>query len=378
MKPFLFATALLMSTIVGVGMFGLPYAGAQSGFLIAGIFLIILTVIITILHLFYGEIVSRTKERHRLVGYAEHYLGKTWKNLVTISVVVGFYGSLLVYIIVGGSFLYSIFSSILNLPPIFFNLLFFIIGSTAVYLGVRFISGLDLFMGFFLIFIVFLFLFLGFSQIDFNNLKSYNLKNIFIPYGVTLYSLAGMSIIPEIREIFRGGNKNLYKKSIIFGTVIPGILYLVFMVTVIGLTGSNTSSEAIDGLIGMLGKKVILIGAIFGFLATITSFFSLGLTLKETFCYDFKINKKIAWILACFVPLVLFLSGGYNFITVIIVLGSLMGGIEGTAIVLIYKQAKKFGNQEPDYNLGQMNIVRYVMIIVFVLGFVYTVFRLIG
>jgi len=376
MKPFLFATALLMSTIVGVGMFSLPYAGAQSGFVIAGVFLIILTIIITLLHLFYGEIVSRTKEKHRLVGYADYYLGKKWKNLVTVSVIVGFYGSLLVYIIVGGGFLYDIFSSASNLPPVFFNLLFFAIGAIAIYFGLRFVSGLDLLMGFFLILIVFLFFILGFNHMDLNNLKTYNWKNIFIPYGVTLYSLAGMSIIPEVREIFAGKNGKLYKKAIIWGTVIPGILYFVFILTVMGLTGANTTPEAINGLASILGKRVVFMGAIFGFLATITSFFALGLCLKETFWYDFKINKNIAWFLACFVPLILFFVGAYNFVTVITILGSLMGGIEGTAIVLIYIRAKKAGNQTPDYSLGRMSIIRYTMILVFILGFLYTLLEI--
>jgi tyrosine-specific transport protein len=372
MKPFLFATVLLMSTIVGVGIFGLPYAGAQSGFMIASVFLIILTIIITLLHLFYGEIVSRTKGKHRLVGYADYYLGRKWKSLVTVSVIVGFYGSLLVYIIVGGGFLYDIFSPALDLPPVFFNLIFFAIGAIAIYFGLRFVSGLNLLMGFFLILIIFLFFGLGFSHIDLNNLKTHNWKNIFIPYGVTLYSLAGMSIIPELREIFAGKNGRLYKKAIILGTIIPGILYFIFILTVMGLTGANTTPEAISGLAGILGKRVVLMGAIFGFLATITSFFALGLCLKETFCYDFKINKNMAWFLACFIPLILFFVGAYNFVTVITILGSLMGGIEGTAIVLIYSRAKKTGNQIPDYNLSKMTVIRYIMIMVFVLGFIYT------
>lgn len=372
MRQFFLATAVLMATIVGVGMFGLPYAGAQSGFLIAAIFLIGLTVIMTMLHLFYGEIVSRTKEKHRLVGYAGHYLGKGWRNLVTISVVVGFYGSLLVYIIVGGNFLRVVLSSVLDIPLVFYNLVFFIIGAIAVYFGIKLITEIDLLMGLFLILIVFLFLYLGFNQINIDNLKTINLSNIFIPYGVILYSLAGMAAIPEIREIFSENSRKFYKKAIIWGTIIPAILYFIFMFTVIGLTGQNTSPEAILGLTGLLGKKTIILGAVFGFLATITSFFILGLSLKQTFCYDFKINKNLSWFLACFIPLTLFAVSAHNFITIIVLLGALMGVIEGTSIVLIYKKAKKLGDKEPDYNLKDFTIVSYIMILIFILGFVYT------
>jgi len=377
MKQFLLATAVLMSTIVGVGMFGLPYAGAQSGFLIAAVFLIVLTIIMTLLHLFYGEIVSRTKEKHRLVGYADHYLGKGWRNLVTVSTVVGFYGSLLAYIIVGGDFLHLIFSSAINTSSIVFNLIFFVIGAVVVYFGLRLISGLDFLMGFFLVLIIFLFLYLGFNQINIDNLKTFNWSNIFIPYGVILYSLAGIAAIPEIREIFSENNRKFYKRAIILGTVIPAVLYLIFMGTVIGLTGLNTSDEAIKGLSVLLGEKVVFIGALFGFLATITSFFIIGLYLKETLWYDLKINKNLAWFLTCFVPLILLGLGMHNFITIIILLGALMGGIEGTAVVLIYKRAKKLGNQSPDYELKEPAILRYVMILVFILGFIYTLVQII-
>lgn len=371
----IFAIAVLMGTIVGVGMFALPYAGAQSGFLIAAPFLIILTGLMILLHLLYGEIISRTKEKHRLVGYAGRYLGKWGKIIVSISVIVGFYGSLLIYIIVGGNFLYSIFSSLINFPPLVFNLIFFIIGAMAIYFGINLIAELDFLMGLFLILIIFLIFIFGLPQISITNLRGINIKALFFPYGAILYSLAGIAAIPEMREILRKNSK-VYKDSIIIGTIIPAILYFIFMFTIIGLTGINTSSEAIHGLVGMLGEKIILLGAIFGFLATITSFFILGLSLKKTFCYDFKINKNLSWFLVCFIPLLLFILGLRNFIPIIVLLGGLLGATEGTAIVLIYKRAKKLGNQIPSYSLKIPGFWHYIIILIFILGFAYTLISL--
>lgn len=370
MKNFLFATAVLMSTIVGVGIFGLPYSGAQSGFLVAAVFLFVLTLIMIFLHLLYGEIVSRTKEKHRLAGYAGHYLGKWAKRIVASSIIISFYGSLLAYIIIGGNFLYIIFSSFLtNISPIVFNLIFFVIGAIVIYFGIRLIAELDFLMGIFLILIVLLIFYFGFPQIDISNLKTINLNNFFLPYGVILYALAGATAIPEIKEIFSQNGKR-YKKAIILGTLIPAILYFIFMATVIGLTGSQTSIEAIRGLTDLLGKKIILPGALFGFLATISSFFMVGLSLKKTFWYDFKVNKNLSWLLVCSVPLILFILGFRAFIPIIVILGGLMGAIEGTAIVLIYKKAKKYGIQKADYNLKVPDILRYIVISIFVLGFI--------
>lgn len=371
MKKFLFAIAVLVSTIVGVGMFSLPYTGAQSGFLIAAIFLFVLTGIMLLLHLLYGEIVSRTKEKHRLVGYTEYYLGKIGKRIVSFSVIIGLYGSLLVYIVVGGNFLHTIFSSLINVPAFIFNLTFFFIGATAVYFGIKLIAELDFLMGLFLILIIVVIFYFGFDQLNIVNLKTINWQNAFFPYGAILYSLAGMAAIPEIKEIL-AKNSKLYKPSIIWGTIIPAILYILFMFSVVGLTGLRTSPEAIQGLVGLLGNKIIFLGAVFGFLACLTSFFVLGLSLKKTFWYDFKINKNLSWLLVCIVPIGLFVLGIRGFVPIIVLLGAFIAAVEGIAIVLIYKKAKRFGDKMPEYNLKVPDVLRYIIMLIFVLGFIYT------
>lgn len=375
MKNFLFATAVLMSTIVGVGVFTLPYAAAQSGFMIGAVFLFILTGIILLLHLMYGEIVSRTKEKHRLTGYAAQYLGKWGRGVVALSTIVAFYGSLLVYIIVGGGFLANTFS-FLNVSPIIFNLIFFSIGVIAIYFGLRLIAELDLLMGLFLIIIIFLFLYFSLSKVDFVNFTTINWSNIFVPYGVILYSLAGLSAIPEIKELFLK-EKRSYKRAIIWGTLIPAVLYFIFIWTVVGLTGLNTTAEAVQGLTNVLGEKIVFLGSLFGFLACLTSFFIIGLSLKKTFWYDFKINKNLSWLLVCFIPLVLFLFGVREFIPIIAFIGALSGAVSGTAVVLIYKKAKKLGNQFPEYSLKIPDLLRCFLIIVFILGFILTLISMV-
>jgi len=373
MKQFLFATAVLMTTIVGVGMFSLPYVSAQSGFKISVIILILLTIVVSTVHLLYGEIVCRTKERHRLVGYAEKYLGPWGKRIVSISVIVGFYGSLLIYIIVGGDFLGAMLGSVLDLPAIFFNLAFFVVGAIVVYLGIKFVGKIDVLMGIFLIAIVFGFFILGFPQIKTENLRSINWHNFFIPYGAILYSLAGLSAIPEIKDFFSAKEHRQYKKSIFFGTIIPAVLYLLFIITVIGLTGTETTEESISGLVGVLGSSIVFFGALFGFLATITSFFAIGISLKETYICDYKMNKNFAWFLVCFVPLVLLGFGVHNFITIIILIGALLGAIEGSAVILIHRRAQRLGDQITDYKLKIPAFIGCIIILLFVAGFIFTV-----
>lgn len=371
-KGFFYATAVLIGTIVGAGIFGIPYVVAQSGFLIGIIFLLALTGVSLLIHLLYGEVVCRTQEKHRFVGYAGYYLGKCGKAVVTFSSLFGLYGALLVYIIISGEFLSTIFSSWLGGSAFVYSLIFFAIGALAIFRGIGLIERLELIMTLFLILVIFLIFFSGLSHFNISNLQTINLKYFFLPYGVILWSLGGGAAIPEIKEMLKEDGKR-YKRIITLGTIIPAFLYLLFMFIVVGVTGVDTTPEAIKGLIGVLGKGIVIWGAIFGILALTTSFFMLGLSLKKIFWYDYKIKKNLSWFLVCSVPLVCFLLGLRQFIPIIGFLGVVLGAIQGTILVLIYKKAKKLGNREPEYSLKIPNLVTYSLVGIFILGLIYQI-----
>jgi len=366
MKEFLLAVAVLMSTIIGAGIFGLPYAGAQSGFLIAAIFLFVLTGVIILLHLFYGKVISSTKEEHQLTGYIEHYLGKRAKNFIGLFAIIGFYGSLLVYMIIGGDFLSVAFSPFVSLPPVFFSSIIFVIGSVAIYFGLKLVSIWDFIINAILITAVIILFFWGLGFIEISNLKTINLNKVVVPYGAIFYSLVGIAALPEVKRVFSIKNESKYTKAIIVGTIIPAIIYLLFILVIVGLNGESTPQEAIRGLSGFLSKEIVLAGSIFGFLMVLSSFFSLGLALKQTYIYDFKINKNIAWILTCFVPFILLMFGLRDFIAIIGVMGAMIGVTEGTAIVLMYKKVIKPKSRT-------FNLVSSIIVLLLVLGFVYTI-----
>ena len=108
-KTSLLAYASLIGTIIGAGVFGIPYVMSRSGILFSLFYFLILGGVALFLHLAFGEIVLRTKEKHRLIGYAQKYLGKKAKILITFSTLFGTIGALLAYIILGGDFLKIIF-----------------------------------------------------------------------------------------------------------------------------------------------------------------------------------------------------------------------------------------------------------------------------
>src|SRR3989344_8659560 len=115
-SPSVLALSTLIGTIVGAGMFGLPFAIVQSGLLLSLFYFLLLGVCVTYLHLFFGEVCLRTPGKHRLIGYAGLYLGSWAKGLVTFSTIAGTIGALLAFLIIGGGFLKILLSPFVSIP----------------------------------------------------------------------------------------------------------------------------------------------------------------------------------------------------------------------------------------------------------------------
>ena len=184
---------------------------------------------------------------------------------------------------------------------------------------------------------------------------------------MVLFSLWGSALIPEVKEILENNGK-LLKKVIITGILLSAVTYLFFIFTILGVSGPNTSKEAISGFAQDLGNGVIRLGFIFGIITCFTSFITLGLTLKKVLWYDFGLAKNFSWLITCFLPLALFLLGFRQFIDVIGITGAIALGVEAILIVFIYRAFLK------KKLFQKMNPLLYLLPIFFVLGVFFEVF----
>jgi amino acid permease len=73
---FYIATALIITTVIGAGVFGIPYTVAKSGFGYGVLNLVVIGFFVTMMTLYMGEVVLRTKETRQFSGLAEKYMGK--------------------------------------------------------------------------------------------------------------------------------------------------------------------------------------------------------------------------------------------------------------------------------------------------------------
>lgn len=375
-KKFFFAISILLGTIVGAGVFGIPYVIAKSGIVPGFFYFFILGGAVLLIHLFFGEIVLRTKGKQRLIGYSQKYLGKWGKLLITIAVILGVTGALLAYLILAGDFLEILFSPYTNLTSFYFSLIFGVVLSCFIFRGIKLIAPTELFTNILFFLVIFIIFSFCLPKINFSNLPLFNLPNIFLPYGVILFSLIGWSAIPEITEILKTAEeKKSLKKIIILGTIIVTVFYILFSLGIIGITGGKTSTDALSGLIPFLGGKIIFFGALAGLITLADSFLILGLYLRNTFIYDLKISKNLAFLIACGLPLILFLIGFRSFIGTIGFVGTALGVIEGIIIVLIFKKAKTMSDRQPEYSLKIPSVLLYFLMAIFILGAISQFFK---
>ncbi|MDD2730739.1 MAG: aromatic amino acid transport family protein [Candidatus Portnoybacteria bacterium] len=370
-RQFFYAVAALIGMIVGAGTFGLPYIAAQSGFWLSFFYLSLLGLAALLVHLIYGEIVLRTDGQHRLVGYAEKYLGKRAKVAATSILLFEYYGALLVYLILGGSFLKSIFGFFWSGAPVWFwPLVFFLLGIGAIIGGLKSFERSEFLMSGLLLLAVAALAVKGWPQVSLNNFSATVWPKFFLPYGVFLFALAGSAAIPEIRHILRGQERKI-SRAIFWGTVIPIVLYFLFIFVVVGISGPATTESAFEGLAPYLGREIIYFGAVFGLLAVFTSFLVLGWSLKNVFDKDYKIKKTWGYFLVFSVPLLAYFSGLRDFIFVVGLVGAVASGLDGLLTVLIFLRARKTGDRRPEYRLPLARPIAGFLMIIFILGLTY-------
>ncbi len=369
---FWYATATLTGTIVGVGMFGLPFVASRAGFFVALAYLAVFAAVFVLLHLMFGEIMLRTNERHRFPGYAGLYVGKAAKRFLALVGFVGLSGGMLVYILVGATFLEEVTGNVLESVRAY-QLVFWAAMSLMLLLGLRTVKESEFVMLALMVGIILFLFFASVPHLSADNFGGFSARDAFLPYGVTLFALAGGAAIPAVRDILKGEERAM-RRAVTLGTLIPVFLYVLFVVAVLGVSGQATSENALSSLSGALGESVVFLGAALGILLVATSYLVFGLYLKDMLRYDMGVSGRLALGFVLFVPLALAFVPWDSFIEIIGFLGALIGGVEGIFLIMIWRRARARGDRDPEYALRVPPAALYALMCLFFAGIVYIMF----
>jgi len=343
-KSFWRAVFLLVGTVIGAGIFSLPYSFMSSGWLYSLLGLIVLTLVTLAINLFYVQVIVKTKGDHQLSGYGKKYLGKTGKWLGFACIFFSALGAMLAYVVLGGDFLSLLFD---HPPGILLSLLFWSWGAFLVWGGIKTISLVESWLTIILIAVCLLVPFLGIPFFQKTNLVLEGSSRLAF-FGPVLFSLSGLGVIPEVEEVLRK-KRSLLPWAIVLGIIIPSFIYFIFGFGILAITGAATTADALSGLMAY-SPLLVKIGALAGVLATFTSFLSLGNVLREMFYRDLKISFKTSQFISVFLSVPAVFLTLSSFLPIISLTGSLAIGSGSLLVLLIF--IKRFANEFSEKLLG--------------------------
>jgi len=362
------AISALTGMIIGAGFLGIPYVVAKSGFLIGLVWMALICVMMLLINLMMGEIILSTKTLHHIPGYASKYLGKKTKIFVFIVSIFSLYAAMTAYLLGEGQSLSFLFTGTENYS-LFAGIIFWGVVAGISFRGIKEFKKIEP-LAVITVFIITLILGIyNFNKIDISNLAYTNMSYLFLPFGVILFAFLGVSSIPEMKRILYK-NEKLMEKAIIIGSLIPLIVYLLFVMVVLGLYGGEVSEIATISF----GRIVTILGIFTMF----TAFLAINLALQDTYRFDLNLNSRIIWMLSSFLPLIMFLFIRIfdlaGFVKILSLGGSISGGLLSIAILLIHEhisEMKKKRERKPEFKVKIPLLVKILFILIFIAGILY-------
>ena len=379
-REFVLPTSILAGTIIGAGIFSLPYVFSQSGLGLGYLFLILFGLVYAVVHTMYADIVIKNGDEHRFVGLAKIYFGRFGYWLSVLMTIVEMIFVLAIYLVLSVSFLSLVFPGI---PVVYQMVIFWWIASLIIFSGTKKIAFFETLAVIGILAVIAIIAWLGLNNF-FNKpfvLISSSWNFWLLPFGALLFSINGRPAIPTVTHYFKknGFPEEKSKWSIIWGTLIPVIAYGFFVAGALGVS-SVVTADTVTGIANSIPSPVlILILAILGILSLISSYFTIGLDVFRSLELDLNFSRKFSMFLVIAVPLIIYFMNLGNFITLVEIAGGIFIGLEGILIVAMWNKMKKglaqAGIVRPGLIHFKSNLVIYGLYTIFGISIAYVIFE---
>ena len=369
-KNIILPASILAETIIGAGMFALPFVFLKAGLTTGIFYLIFFGLVFILLNLMYADIILRTPENHRFVGYAKTYLGSLgfWSGM--LMTIFGTVFALTAYLVLSISFIDFLFPT---LPDIYKMLIFWALASLPVFLGINKLAASELFIiigTISIILTLFILSFNGFPKLI-SVYPFFNADYLFFPFGIILFSMFGRSAIPAVLGYFRSNGESpaSAKWPIIFGTIAPIIIYIIFIFAILGLS-DIVSYDSVGGLVGQVPFFILVLLALLAIIELWSTYIVIARDVKKSLEHDLNFMPVISGTIIVGLPLIMYFLGFQNFIKLVDYIGSIFISLEGILIILIWQKISKVESEHKIFN--RINpIIIYLLLLVFIGGILY-------
>ncbi|OGV35087.1 MAG: tryptophan/tyrosine permease, partial [Legionellales bacterium RIFCSPHIGHO2_12_FULL_35_11] len=296
---------LIVGTSIGGGMLALPVSLAAVGITNSIIFLFLCWLIMTSGALLVLEVNLSFPPGSNIITMAKATLGLPGQIIAWVTSLLLLYTLLSAYISSGSDILNSLLQQIhINLPSWATSILFTSLFGSVIYNGINMVDYINRGLMFGKLGVYLLLVLIISPHINSSNLANGSLPAITGSLMILITSFGFASIVPSLREYFADDIKML-RKVIIYGSLIPLICYIVWLVVIMGtvknegahgLLSLMQSEHAASGLTVALGES-IRSGWIHGFfeffasICIVTAFLGVSLGLFDFIADGFKLKK---------------------------------------------------------------------------------------
>jgi tryptophan-specific transport protein len=335
------SVGLLAGTIIGAGVFSLPYLFWGTGF-VPGIFYLLFFVFIYIIFYFmYSALLLQEKEQHDFFKLSEKYFSPHISKISSLIIIVELLLALVAYLVLTGMF-FEFGFGIQGLIP---TILFWVFGSLFLFFKLKWLGIAELLGTISIIGIVIFIFFVSGDTFNMGDVplfsQTFNLDVFLLPFGPLLFSFSGRPAISKVVEEHRKANEKKtpfsIKKTLVLGTIIPALVYIIFVLGVLKIGGPITP-DALSGLISLTSIEKALLG-ILGLITLWTSYVMIAINVKDIIVFDARRSRLLGFIIPLFFPICAYFLGLKDFLFVIGLAGGVFIACEGIFVTCMWQKA---------------------------------------
>ncbi|MCR4328789.1 MAG: hypothetical protein NUV53_04775 [Patescibacteria group bacterium] len=332
LRTFLSQAAIVTATTVGAGMFALPYSFALAGWGPGLFFLSTLAVILGYVHAIYFSVLQRVGERRRLTGLVRDVFGRVYGAGALVAVVAGQIFSLLLYIIIGVTFLRLL---VPEFPIVGGVMFFWIIATLPLFFPLRKFVRMEVLGVAALLLLVMVFVMGSDVTSAVSRAPLVNWEYMLFPFGLILFSLAGWTAVEPVYElgVTSGSTWRRSIFALVSGTGVSAFIYIVFILAILGFP-ANIMPDTVSAFSDSFYRIAL---GVLGLFAIWTSYIPVGREASNALI-DYGWRKKSALCVVAITPLLLFFVGLSDFSRLVGLVGGVFLAVQYLFIIAVGKK----------------------------------------
>lgn len=291
---------LVAGCCIGAGMLGLPVLSAQAGFqpsvvmfLICWLFMACTGLLLLEVNLWYNEDIN-------VITMADRTLGHGGKLVAWFVFLFLFYSLMVAYVAASGSLITDFVGQVTNIHwhPGIGGFLFSFICGILLYLGTATVDWFNRLLMLGLVVSYLSLIVVGSPYVEPRLLEHHDWSAATLVIPAMVISFGYHNLVPSLTHYFKSDVTSL-KWTIIIGSAVPLIIYLLWEWLILGIVPLNGFKNALDrgeiateALKNVVGASWVLdVAQAFAFFAIVTSFLSVALSFVDFLADGLKIKK---------------------------------------------------------------------------------------